>query len=86
MLALNTGIRYSEIRLLRWRQLDFVARILTVGKSESPTGTGRAIPLNTQILNLLEMWAAQFPPGSRRHRVFARPDLIMTNDTFNDEP
>ena len=50
MLALNTGIRYSEIRLLRWRQLDFAARILTVGKSKSPTGSGRVVPLNTRIL------------------------------------
>ena len=60
MLALNTGMRYSEIRLLSWRQVDFGAKILTVGKSKSPTGTGRAIPLNARIRSVLEMWAAQF--------------------------
>ena len=27
MLALNTGMRYSEIRLLQWKQLDFVAKV-----------------------------------------------------------
>jgi integrase len=70
MLALNTGMRYSEIRLLRWRQLDFVAKILTVGKSKSPTGTGRAIPLNSRILSVLDMWAAQFPGREPRHFVF----------------
>jgi integrase len=70
MLALNTGMRYSEIRLLRWRQVDFVARILTVGKSKSPTGTGRAIPLNNRILSVLEMWAAQFPSRQPTHFVF----------------
>jgi integrase len=71
MLALNTGMRYSEIRLLRWRQVDFVARMLTVGKSKSPTGTGRAIPLNSRILSVLEMWAARFPGRQPAHFVFA---------------
>ena len=70
MLALNTGMRYSEIRLLRWRQVDFIARILTVGKSKSPTGTGRAIPLNNRILSVLEMWDAQFAGRQPTHFVF----------------
>ena len=70
MLALNTGMRYSEIRLLRWRQVDFAARILTVGKSKSPTGAGRAIPLNSRILGVLEMWAVQFPGRQPAHFVF----------------
>ena len=70
MLALNTGMRYSEIRLLRWRQVDFVAKILTVGKSKSPTGTGRTIPLNSRILSVLEMWDAQFLGRQPAHFVF----------------
>ena len=70
MVALNTAMRYSEIRLLRWRQVDFAARMLTVGKSKSPTGTGRAIPLNPRILSVLEMWAAQFPDRQPAHYVF----------------
>jgi integrase len=70
MLALNTGMRYSEIRLLRWRQVDFLAKVLTVGKSKSPTGTGRAIPLNSRIISVLDMWAAQFPCRELRHFVF----------------
>jgi integrase len=47
-----------------------VARILTVGKSKSPTGTGRAIPLNNRIFSVLEMWAAQFPSRQLTHFVF----------------
>src|SRR5438552_3739787 len=70
MMALNTGMRYSEIRLLRWRQVDFVAKILTVGKSKSPTGTGRAIPLNSRILCMLEMWDAKFLSRQPAHFVF----------------
>ncbi len=72
MLALNTGMRYSEIRLLRWKQVDFQSEILTVGKSKSPTGTGRVIPLNSRILKVLERWAAQFPSRELRHFVFPR--------------
>ena len=32
-LALNTGLRYSELRYLRWWQVDFTRRSLTVGRS-----------------------------------------------------
>jgi integrase len=70
MLALNTGMRYSEIRLLQWRQIDFRGKTLTVGKSKTPTGSGRTIPLNARILAPLEMWAAQFPDLQPSHFVF----------------
>jgi integrase len=60
-LALNTCMRYSEIRLLRWLQVDFAARTLTVGKSKSDSGTGRVIPLNTRAWAVLEFWASNFP-------------------------
>ena len=46
-LALNTCMRYSEIRLLQWQQVDLAARALTVGKSKSDFGTGRVLPLNS---------------------------------------
>jgi integrase len=70
MVALNTGMRYSEIRLLHWKQVDFAAKLLTVGKSKTKTGTGRAIPLNARILIVLEMWAAHFPNRDSNHYVF----------------
>ncbi len=70
MVALNTGMRYSEIRLLQWKQVDFSARLLTVGRSKTQTGTGRVIPLNARILNVLEMWAAHFPNREPIHYVF----------------
>jgi integrase len=46
-----------EIRLLQWRQVDFAAKILTVGKSKT-------IPLNSRIVSVLEMWASQFPSSA----------------------
>jgi integrase len=70
MVALNTGMRYSEIRLLQWKQLDFVNRFITVGKSKTQTGTGRVIPLKGQILGVMQMWAANFPDREPGHYVF----------------
>jgi integrase len=70
MIALNTGMRYSEIRLLQWKQIDFAARFLKVGKSKTRTGTGRVIPLNARLLNVLEMRAAQFPKRRPDQYVF----------------
>jgi integrase len=70
MVALNTGMRYSEIRLLQWRQVDFIYKFLTVGKSKTPTGTGRVVPLNSRIVSVLEMWAANFPGRQPNHYVF----------------
>ena len=70
MLALNTGMRYSEIRLLQWKQIDFGRKTLTVGKSKTPTGSGRTIPLNARLLGALEMWVAQFQDLQPSHYVF----------------
>ena len=39
-LALNTCMRYSEIRLLRWHQFDFAGRSVTVGKSKTESEPG----------------------------------------------
>lgn len=50
--------------------MDFVAKVLTVGKSKTRTGSGRAIPLNAQILSVLDIWAAQFPNLQPNHYVF----------------
>ena len=40
MLAINTGMRVSEIRGLKWEQVDFLAKSLLVGKSKTAAGTG----------------------------------------------
>jgi len=53
VIALNTGLRDSEIRNLQWRQVDFFKQLLTVGKSKTAEGTGRTIPLNSELLKTL---------------------------------
>lgn len=63
ILALNTTMRGCEIRGLRWRDVNFLDRELTVRRSKTETGQ-RAIPLNADamacILELRETTKALF--------------------------
>ena len=70
LLALNTGMRYSELRLLRWNQVDLKRRNVRVGKSKTAAGTGRTIPLNDRATEVLRFWAEQFPNRQPDHFVF----------------
>jgi len=60
MLALNTGMRASEIRSLTWQQVDFLGSALTVGKSKTLASTGRMIPLNPRALGCSNALARPF--------------------------
>src|SRR5215467_16902 len=46
LVALNTCMRYSELRLLRWEQVNLNSCTLTVGQSKTESGTGHLLPLN----------------------------------------
>lgn len=70
LLALNTGMRYSELRLLRWGQADLDRRTVRVGKSKTEAGTGRVIPLNDRATRILKFWAEQFPNREPEHFIF----------------
>jgi len=76
MIALNTGLRASEIRNLQWRQIDFFKQLLTVGKSKTAEGMGRTVPLNSELLKALiqhQIWyKANIDSPSGDHFVFAR--------------
>lgn len=70
VLALNTAMRKDEIRLLRWSQIDFEKRTVTVGHSKTEAGRGRLIPLNTAAFEALVRWAARFPKTYAENYVF----------------
>ena len=70
VVALNTAMRKDEIRLLRWGQLDFGKRTVTVGHSKTEAGKGRLIPLNAAAFEALARWASRFPQAEPRHYVF----------------
>lgn len=85
-LALNTCMRYSENRLLRWSQVDFAARTVTVGKSKTGAGTGRVIPLNARAHHVLEFWASNFPNRQPLHYVFPSERYGAAGDDFTPIP
>ena len=70
VLALNTAMRRNEIRLLRWEQIDFEKRTLTVGRSKTEAGTGRLITLNLPAFEALVRWASRFPGAKPADFVF----------------
>jgi integrase len=70
LIALNTCVRYSELRLLRWGQVNLKACELTVGQSKTESGTGRLLPLNDRAIAILGFWASLFPERESSHFVF----------------
>ena len=69
-MALSTCMRYSEIRLMRWKQVDFERGELCVGRSKTEHGEGRVIPMTARLRTVLEFWAEHFPNRKLNHHVF----------------
>jgi integrase len=70
VMALQACPRYSEIRKLRWQQIDLGRRTITIGKSKTDAGEGRVIPMSRFLCETLALWAAQFPDRKLNHFVF----------------
>lgn len=70
LIALHTCMRYSELRLLRWGQIDLNSCTVTVGLSKTDCGTGRVLPLNDRAVAILGFWASLFPQRESSHFVF----------------
>jgi len=69
-LALNTALRKNEIRTLRWSQIDFEKRTVTVGRAKTQAGTGRLIPLNQPAFEALAKWAGRLVEAKPEDYVF----------------
>ena len=70
LLAMHSGLRNQELRLLRWRQIDLLDGALTVGKSKTSGGEGRVIPLSKTALKCLKDWRREFPEAMPAHFCF----------------
>ena len=70
VLAINTGLRACELHNLRWSKVDLLGRTLVVGKSKTPAGTGRLVPLNPRAHTALAYWRTYFPGAKPEHFVF----------------
>ena len=82
VLALSTTMRYSEIRLLKWKQLDFMGRRVWVGKSKTKYGEGRPIKMNDRAFQVMTMWAGAFPHRQPEHYVFPTEKCGAAGDDF----
>ena len=51
---LSTGMRSGEIASLRWLNIALDSSLITVGKAKTKKGTGRQIPVNADMLKVLE--------------------------------
>ena len=54
MLATNTAMRSSEIRMLTWEQVDLEKRFLIVGRTKTDAGEGRTIFFNSPLYEALK--------------------------------
>ena len=59
-LALNATLRDSEVKTLTWERVNFLKGILTVGRSKTAAGTGRTIPINSELRAILEGYRAWY--------------------------
>ncbi len=56
LLSLNTGMRQGEIFNLKWQEIDFDRRILSVSGEYAKSSKTRHIPLNDEAFNILLQW------------------------------
>jgi integrase len=54
LLALTTGARKGEILGLRWSQIDFKRRAITLSHGETKNNAGRALPLSGEVIEILK--------------------------------
>ncbi len=59
-IALSTGMRSGEIASLRWSNINLDGAMLTVGRAKTKAGTKRQIPINADLITVIEQHAAWY--------------------------
>ncbi|MGF6663724.1 integrase [Paraburkholderia atlantica] len=59
IVAINTGLRRSELLRLEWKSVDLKARTITVEPHTSKTKRRRVIPMNREVYETLMAWRRQ---------------------------
>lgn len=78
MLAAHTGMRLGEILSLRWTQVNFAQRVITLTRTKN--GEMRGVPLNSMVLGLLRDFSHErMREPTRSPYVFLNP---LTGDRW----
>jgi integrase len=59
IVSLNTGLRRGELLSLKWSEVDFSNKVLTVTGDNAKSGNCRHVPLNKNAVETLELWRLQ---------------------------
>lgn len=88
-MALDTGLRRSELRCLRRGDLDLVyangvvsSGFLVVRKSKTKAGTGRVVPFTSRVCGALTIWLARFSGGDENSFVFPQHKVNFGGGVF----
>jgi integrase len=87
VLSVDTGLRASELRNLRHRDLTLTWRggaieqgWLAVSRSKTEGGTGRTIPLTQRSCAVLSLWLSRFPSVGPDHHAFPAHKIGFTGN------
>jgi integrase len=91
LLSIDTGLRASEVRSLRfvdftlvWEGDRITGGELVVPKSKTEAGRGRLIPLTRRICDVLTDWFARFPSREATHYVFPKHQVGVRSEKCPD--
>jgi len=88
VLSVDTGLRASEARALRhrdltltWEQGVIKSGEVRVSKSKTEAGEGRTIPLTSRVCATLSLWLARFPDAGPDAYVFPAHKVGFTGNS-----
>ena len=88
-MALATGMRRDEIRLLTWDQIDFDRKQITVGVSKT-AGKGRMIPFGAMLESVLagyrDWYVGKLGKIDPTHYVFPLSNRTKPIDATESDP
>lgn len=61
LVSILTGMRQGELFGLRWQNVDFDRRVITIEGDDSKSGQTRHIPMNKECFAVMQQWQSQQP-------------------------